>query len=178
MSGCRSQPQSRPDSAALCGAAEGPGITIRAMLLEKLSNTVLDHIHIVYRNSKASSDLLRGNLKALAEDKDIEGAARYVMVCLENLKGPDKSFCASLFIQSDSLKSGNEGTFKFPGHELDILGVEIRTALHVTKVRLRLPMKIPEPVLFRLRELLVEFRTYFLLFQIQPTMNHSSLIAI
>ena len=67
-------------SAALCGAAEGPGIAIRAMLPEELSNTVLDHVHIVYRNSKASSDLLRGNLKALAEDKDIEGATRYVMV--------------------------------------------------------------------------------------------------
>ena len=148
------------------------------MLLEKLSNTVLDHVHILHCESISKSNLLRRNLETFAKDKDVEGVTRYVMVCLEYLKGPDESFCASFFIQSDSLKTRNEGTFKFLGHELDILGVEIRTALHVTKVRLRLPMKIPEPVLFRLRELLVEFRTYFLLFQIQPTMNHSSLIAI
>ena len=139
---------------------------------------MLDHIHILHRESIARGNLLRGNLKALAKDKDVEGATRYVMVCLEYLKGPDESFCASLFIQSASLKSGNEGAFKFLGHELDILGVKVGTALHVTKVRRCLPMEIPEPVLFRLRELLVEFRTYFLLFQIQPTMNHSSLIAI
>ena len=121
------------------------------MLLEKLPNTVLD---IPYRESKADSNLLRGDLETLAKDKDVEGATRDVMVCLEDLKGLDESFCASLFIHSDSLKSGNKGAFKFLGHELDILGVEVGAALHVAKVRLRLPMEVPEPVLFRLRELL------------------------
>ena len=140
--------------AALCGAADSPGIAIRAMLPEELTNTVLDDVHIVHRDVIAGGNLLGGDLVTLAKDKDVEGAARYVMVCLEDLKGPDESFCASLFIQSDSLKTGNKGTFKFLGHELDILGVEIRTALHVAKVRLRLPMEIPEPILFRPREFL------------------------
>ena len=55
------------------------------MLLEKLSNAMLDDIHILHREPIARGNLLRGDLKALAKNKDVEGATRYVMVCLEDL---------------------------------------------------------------------------------------------
>ncbi|MBQ3289114.1 MAG: hypothetical protein IJH50_06855 [Kiritimatiellae bacterium] len=119
--------------AALCGAAKSPRITIRAMLLEELANAVLDNVHIIYRESIARGNLLRGNLEALAKDKDIEVAARDVLFRLENLKRPGEGFCTGLRIQGDALEPGSKYVFKLLRHELDILGVEIGTVLHVAK---------------------------------------------
>lgn len=124
------------------------------MFPEELANAVLDNVHITYRDVIAGGDLLRGNLETLAEDKDIEVAARDVMVCLEYLKGIDESFCASFFIQGDSLESRDEGAFKFLRHGFNILGVNVGTILHVTEERAGLPTKIPKPVIFGLRKLL------------------------
>lgn len=76
---------------------------------------MLDYVHILYHKSIASGDLLLWNLETLAKDKDVEGAARYVMVRLEYLKGLDEGFSTRLFIQGDALESKGEGAFKLLG---------------------------------------------------------------
>ena len=140
--------------AALCGAANSPEIALRAILLEEIANAVLDHVHIACREAVAGGNLLRGNLVTLAKDKYIEVTARYVMVRLEYLERPGECLGTGLVIKGDPLESGNKGPLKFLGHGFNILGMEVGTALHVTKERPGLPAEIPEPVLFGPGELL------------------------
>ena len=86
MSGRRSSPQcaDRPakECAALCGAAKSPGIAVRAILLEKLANAVLDYIDILQGDAETSGDFLRGNLEAFAKDKNLEIAERDILLRL------------------------------------------------------------------------------------------------
>jgi len=61
------------ESAALCGAAKGPGIAVRAILLEKLANAVLDNVNIIGRNT---SDILEGESTLTHNAKKLGSARR------------------------------------------------------------------------------------------------------
>ena len=114
---------------------------------------MLDHVHIINREVIARGNLLRRHPETLTENEDIEITARDVLFRLEDLKRLDERFGTDLGIQGNTLKSGDEGIFKFLRHDLDILRMEVATGLDMAKERPGLPMEMAKPVLFRLRVL-------------------------
>ena len=139
--------------AALCDAAESPGIAVRTIFLEKKPYAVLDLVHIVSGNAAEISGDLLGRDAVNTAEIHVEIATGNILFRPEDLKRLDKRLGTGLGVQKDSLEAGSESAFKFLRHELDVLRMAVATALDAAEIRPGLPMEVAKPVLFSLGEL-------------------------